>query len=227
MDSSSSSKRKLLPFVPDIAYEVQLVFIFTFAYIWSTAFLDDYNAPYPADPIEIAAIDKANWWRAIRSCVIFVGAFNILAPSTLIHFAPMQRFFNVVIIAIQMYFCFVIVMLNHRPEYGRKNIIQFLDPSLRVEITEGFHTYDDNCDLTLANLWDNIDHYFFIHWFDWFLASFVIRDVWVIHMWHILDEFVELSWQHILPHFRECWWDHILCDILLSNIPAVVVSMFV
>lgn len=42
----------------------------------------------------------------------------------------------------------------------------------------------------------------------------------------MLDEGVELSAQHILPHFRECWWDHILCDILLSNIPAITAGMF-
>lgn len=40
MDSSETSSRKLLPFVPDIPYHIQFIFIFTFGYIWYSAFLD-------------------------------------------------------------------------------------------------------------------------------------------------------------------------------------------
>ena len=87
------------------------------------------------------------------------------------------------------------------------------------------HTYDDNCELTLENFWDNFDHYYVVHLCDWFLASLVIRDPVILHFWQLLDEVVELSFQHILPHFRECWWDHIICDILLSNIPAIMAGM--
>ena len=84
-------------------------------------------------------------------------------------------------------------MLNHRPEYGRK-LLQFMDTSLRVKITNEFHTYDDNCDLTWANIWDNFDHYYLVHWGNWFLSSFVIRDFWILHSWHVIDELIELSW---------------------------------
>ena len=49
MKSSGSSKRKLLPFVPDVPYHIQIVFIITFGWIWSTALQDDYLAPLPAD----------------------------------------------------------------------------------------------------------------------------------------------------------------------------------
>jgi len=89
------------------------------------------------------------------------------------------------------------------------------------------HTYDDNCELTLENFWDNFDHYYLVHCVDWLLASFVIRDSYILHWWHVFDEVVELSAQHVLPHFRECWWDHIICDILLSNIPAVILGMYI
>jgi len=88
------------------------------------------------------------------------------------------------------------------------------------------HTYDDNCELHLENIWDNFDHYYAVHICNWFLASWVIRDTYILHMWSVLDEVVELSWQHILPHFRECWWDHLLMDITLSNTPAIFAGMF-
>lgn len=87
------------------------------------------------------------------------------------------------------------------------------------------HTYDDNCALEWTNIWNNFDHYYLAHLVDWFLASLVIRDAYILHFWQLMDEVVELSAQHILPHFRECWWDHICCDILLSNIPAITAGM--
>jgi len=38
------------PFVPDIPYQIQAIFIGAFAFIWGTAFIDDYNSPLPLDP---------------------------------------------------------------------------------------------------------------------------------------------------------------------------------
>ena len=37
------------PFIPDVPYKIQGLFILTFAYIWSTAFKDDYLEPLPLD----------------------------------------------------------------------------------------------------------------------------------------------------------------------------------
>lgn len=31
------------PFIPDVPYKIQFIFILTFSYIWSTAFIDDYE----------------------------------------------------------------------------------------------------------------------------------------------------------------------------------------
>ena len=87
------------------------------------------------------------------------------------------------------------------------------------------HTYDDHCDFTLANLWGDVDHYFAVHLFDWFCAALVIRDPYILHLWSVMDEIVELTFQHILPHFRECWWDHILMDITLTNTPAIILGL--
>jgi phosphatidylserine synthase 2 len=156
-----------------------------------------------------------------------VAAYGYLEPYNLNFFAPMQRFWRVIEAITVAYLCFVIVMLHHRPQYGRKSIVQFLDPSLDVPITKGMHTYDDNCELTFENVWDNFDHYYIAHWVDWTLMTFMIRDPLICHMWSIGDELLELSWQHILPHFRECWWDHILMDVILSNTPAIMLSLWV
>lgn len=116
-------------------------------------------------------------------------------------------------------------MMCHRPKYGRE-LLGYLDETLNQEVTKGMHTYDDDCDLTFNNFWDNFDHYYMVHLGNWFLSSFVLRDFYLLHFKHLLDEIIELSWQHILPHFRECWWDHIFCDILLSNIPAITLGLY-
>jgi phosphatidylserine synthase 2 len=96
-----------------------------------------------------------------------------------------------------------------------------------AEVDKSKHTYDDNCELTWANFWDNLDHYYLVHWVDWFCCTFMMRDSYLLHFNHVTDEILELSWEHILPHFAECWWDHLICDILLSNIPAIIVGFWV
>lgn len=120
METSSKSKRKLLPFVFDISYHIQIIFIFTFGYIWISAFFDDYEAPYPEDPIAIAAIDRANWWRGIYSCVLFLSAYAYLEPYNLDFFAPLQRFWRITDAITVAYLLFIIIMMHHRPSYGRK-----------------------------------------------------------------------------------------------------------
>jgi hypothetical protein len=37
------------PFIPDVPYKIQAIFISVFFYIWSTAFVDDYLADVPVD----------------------------------------------------------------------------------------------------------------------------------------------------------------------------------
>lgn len=37
------------PFIPDVPYKIQGLFVCTFSYIWLTAFTDDYTAPLPED----------------------------------------------------------------------------------------------------------------------------------------------------------------------------------
>lgn len=88
------------------------------------------------------------------------------------------------------------------------------------------HIYTDDCSFTWTTIYEQVDHYFAIHWFNWILATFVLRDPYIIHFWHIFDEVIELSWQHILPHFGECWFDHIFMDIFFANIPAAILGMW-
>lgn len=73
-------------------------------------------------------------------------------------------------------------------------MIAILYPELGKPIGKDMHTYDDECDLTWANIYDNFDHYYLIHLFNWFMATLIVRDRWMMHFWHIYCEFIELSW---------------------------------
>jgi phosphatidylserine synthase 2 len=105
-----------------------------------------------------------------------------------------------------------------------RQLLGYFDSSLGHPVTKGMHTYDDNCEFLWENIYDNLDHYFWIHVINWAVAAFIVRDAYVLHFWSVFDEIIELSWQHKLPHFRECWWDHVLLDVLASNTPAIIVG---
>jgi phosphatidylserine synthase 2 len=90
----------------------------------------------------------------------------------------------------------VVPTLFQRPETGRK-FWENTDPdNIGPEkcYADEMHIYTDDCSLDLANLHQQVDHYFVIHWVNWFLATFVLRDAYIIHFWHIFDEVIELSW---------------------------------
>ena len=52
------------------------------------------------------------------------------------------------------------------------------------------HTYDDNCEFELSNLYDNLDHYYAIHLINWFAATLIMRDRSILHFWSVLDEII-------------------------------------
>lgn len=191
--------------------------------------MDDYLEPMPVEQEARDKVLRNNFARAISSCVIFLCSFSYLKPhveNSASIGVLMQRAHRVWIQLTLIYMCFMIFMLNMRPDYGRY-LLSFFDTSLDMGVDDSKHTYDDNCEFYLSNIWDNIDHYFVVHLCDWFLATLVIRDPYILHFWHLLDEVIELSWQHILPHFAECWWDHIFLDICMTNIPAICFGLFV
>lgn len=135
---------------------------------------------------------RENWKRGIYSRFIFLMAFNYLRPTPLDFFNPMQRFWRIISLFATVYFVWVIVMLNHTPTYGR-SLLAYFDPSLKKRLTKADLTYDDNCELTWGNLWDNLDHYYAVHLGNWFLSSFVIRNFWLLHFKQLIDEVIELS----------------------------------
>ena len=94
----------------------------------------------------------------------------------------MQRMHRLIVTLTLAYMSWLIFMLNLRPEQGRA-LLGYLDSSLNKPVTKEMHTYDDNCELEWQNFFDNFDHYYIVHLVNWFLASLVIRDLWILHFW--------------------------------------------
>ena len=120
-----------------------------------------------------------------------------------------------------------LIFLIFQNESEARQLMRLGDETLGTPITKDRHTYDDNCDLNWVNFYDNFDHYFLIHCVNWFTVSLMLRDAWILNIWQVWDELIELSWQHILPHFKECWWDHVIIDMLLSNTIAIILGCWV
>lgn len=211
-------------FVPDIPYHIQAVFVFTFSYIYCRAFTidPDYLEDTPTQYNLWHEVVKKGVWQSILSTCLFMTSFAYLNPYLETFQNPwLQRFCRCVLACWLMYHCFLICLLNQRPDVGRA-ALGFLDSRLGQKVEKGMHTYDNDCDLTLGRLWEDMDHYFIAHWCDYFGMALILRDPLFCHFWSIFYEIIELSAQHRLPHFAECWWDHIITDFLLSNTPAII-----
>jgi len=188
------TKRRFL-FVPDVPYHVQATFVAAFAYIWLRAFYNDpdYLQPTPTEGEERYQIIHKNVWQSIYSIVVFMVTFSYLQPYIeTTQNIWLQRAQRMAVTLMLCYFCWLIFMFNQRPDFGRETL-GFLDRRLNKVITRGMHTYDDDCSFTISMIWSEMDHYYLVHWADWTLATFVLRDAYVLHFWHVFNEIIELS----------------------------------
>ena len=67
MKSSSQSKRALIPFVPDLPYHIQTLFMLCMCFIWSRAFVHDYDSDLPDDPDAVQKIHVSFYLLIILS----------------------------------------------------------------------------------------------------------------------------------------------------------------
>jgi phosphatidylserine synthase 2 len=90
---------------------------------------------------------------------------------------------------ILIYLAGLIFILFQTTEDARE-MMKFLYPDLGKKVTKDMHTYEENCDFKWENIYDNMDHYFAIHWINWFFAALIVRDYYILHFWSILDELI-------------------------------------
>ena len=83
-----------------------------------------------------------------------------------------------------------LVFLVYQNENDARNLMKHLYPELGKPVPGSMHTYDDNCEFQFKNIYENLDHYFAIHVINWFVASLIVRDHYVLMTWSIADEII-------------------------------------
>ena len=174
-------------------------------------------------------VNHANRVFNVRTAFIAVFfvylAHRVFDPNIKTLFKPFEGIWRCNSNLVSMYL-YILVFVYFMNRNDARQMWKFVQSTLGVEITKEYHTYDDDCTITWANLLDNMDHYFLAHFSNWFLAALILRDAPLLHFWSILDEILELSAQYKLPHFRECWWDHVFHDVLLTNTPGIILGLW-
>lgn len=103
-----------------------------------------------------------------------------------------------------------------------------LEPAVSLENSKkSFSTWQTNCDLSWVNFNNKLDRYSASHFFGWIFHALLIRDYWTMHFWSILTELVELLFSEVIPLFAECWWDQFICDMIVTNIPGMIIGMMI
>jgi len=68
----------------------------------------------------------------------------------------------------------------------------------------------DSCLFTWNNFYQNMDIYYVAHLVNWIFAALICREKYILLVWSVYDELIEISAKHLMPHFAECWWDQII-----------------
>jgi hypothetical protein len=74
----------------------------------------------PQDSEEWLELLRKNVWQAVYSIILFMSAFSYLQPYIeTVQNIWLQRFNRVGVTLMLLYTCFLIFMINQRPEFGR------------------------------------------------------------------------------------------------------------
>ncbi|OMJ87750.1 hypothetical protein SteCoe_10497 [Stentor coeruleus] len=192
-------------------YGSQLLFLLTIAYISQALFFTSDSTVY-------------NVKAGLLGVVLVFVAQSSLRPYKTPFSRVRDRWCRVGARLGLVYIGILVFLLFQKSEDARM-LPKFLEPSYGKELAMRSENYDRNCELNYENVSKIIDFYVLVHFFNWLLASFIIRDYYILHIWSILDELIELSLKNIRPNFCECWWDSLVLDVILANTLGIYVGM--
>ena len=139
-------------------------------------------------------------------------------PFTTIGFVPqMLRGIHMTYIAV------LVLVLCSSYNIGREIIFIFDTPPTQEKLEKLF-TPIEKCELNKTNFYSAFNIYFASHFFGWIIHGLILRDFAILHTWSVLTEIVEYTFQNWMPIYAECWWDSLLIDLILSNIPGMIIA---
>lgn len=165
---------------------------------------------------------KENLFRVF---VVLFCFFTMLGVSERRKY-PFKVWLPSILKGITVTYALFLIFISQQNYVEARNTWNIIEPPVsQVAATKLFETWQSKCDLTLANLSNKLDRYSASHFFGWIVISFLIRDYYVMHMWAIGTELIELTFGQLMPHFAECWWDQLICDLIVTNIPGMIIGM--
>jgi phosphatidylserine synthase 2 len=181
-------------------YWPQVTFVAIFGSILYFGSLNHMEDPVTEDERYQARIKNVR--RALLAILVVYFGHRVFNPNIYELFKPYHRLWRVFANTCYVYL-YILVFIYMMNPYDARTMWSFVEERLGKPVTKDYHTYDDDCEVTWYNIFDNMDHYFLAHFTNWFLAAIILRDAPLLHFWSILDEILELSAQYKLPHFRE------------------------
>lgn len=111
--------------------------------------------------------------KGVRGIMLVILAQSILNPYIDKIFAPHHRIWRLFAMICSLYLYFLVFVFYQNTQDARK-LFGYIHPKLGKPVPESFHTYDDDCQLNHLNILDNMDHYFLVHFINWFMAAMIL-----------------------------------------------------
>ena len=192
-------------------YGSQLLFLFTIAYISQSLFYTSESTEY-------------NIKAGLIGLTLVFLAQSSLRPYKSPFIRVRDRWCRVGARTGLLYIGMLVFILFQKASDARALPV-YVEPSYGKELAMRTENYDRNCEFTYENVSKIIDFYVLVHFVNWLLAAFIIRDYYILHIWSVLDELIELSLKDIRPNFSECWWDSLILDVLVANTLGIYIGM--
>ncbi|KAJ2313163.1 hypothetical protein IWW52_004642, partial [Coemansia sp. RSA 2704] len=160
-------------------------------------------------------------WGLGALCSVFVVVSVVLFRDGPF-IRPHPAFWRAVLALNVLYEMFLVFLLFQSKHTGRQ-IMQFFDADLGVELPE--RSYGEDCAVTWENIRNGMDIFVLAHSLGWFGKALIIRNHTMCWILSVAFELAEYSLAHQLPNFHECWWDHWILDVLLCNWLGIYVGM--
>jgi len=105
-----------------------------------------------------------------------------------------------------------------------------LYPELGKPIRMGcMFSYDDSCDWTMRDVFDNLDCFYVQNLAVWFFTTLIVRDVYALYFSSFLIQVfgkaflcfiytsIDLFFENIYSLLRTCWWERVIMDIICTH----------
>ena len=193
------------------AYSRLVFFIFAFLFTWSTLTTDQRT-------------ERENNQRTILVLFLFLTMIGLSERKK----QPFQNWLPSISKGITITYAVFLILITQQSYKQARAIWNVVEPEVPTETAKKyFATWQTNCDLSMKNFSNKLDRYSLSHFLGWIFHALLIRDYWTMHFWSVLTELVELLFGEVIPPLAECWWDQLICDMILTNIPGMVIGMMI